>query len=166
MEAKWNRDARAEEARPTTYSTLPWRGSRRDSGRDLRGVSRHVPQYMCTRGNRGCCSGWDRRRRSSPGQGITSSGMDRLLDVSTRFRLAWEDQLEDAGVDCKAEGIMRRRGKLRAERLRRDASTVMHCKCCKVNICLQCWEMYHTVDRIEDKFNDILASKWYYGSVC
>ena len=40
-------------------------------------------------------------------------------------------------------------------------SGLMHCKACSVNICLHCWEMYHTCADLTSKIDVIIKNRRY-----
>jgi hypothetical protein len=95
------------------------------SGKDLRSVSQHVPQYMYTREVRllfqmGTVSAV--RILVLSKDFVIRSYRTRLLDLEAEFRRRWRREIEGAAVDSSSETILARQVKLRREILRKEAN--------------------------------------------
>jgi len=92
------------------------------SGRDLRGVSRYVPQYMYAREARLLfLMGTSTDVLVLSKDFLVNGYRNKLLDVAAAFARRWKEEVEGAGVDSTGEEILARQGELRRERRREEA---------------------------------------------
>ena len=91
-------------------------------GKDLRGVSQYVPQYMYSREVRllfQMGTAVDVLIRSK--DFLMGQYRNRLLDVASEFRSRWKDEIEGAKVDSSGKEILDRQLELKKYRLRKEA---------------------------------------------
>jgi len=92
------------------------------AGRDLRGVSQHVPQYMYAREIRLLFQmGTSTEVLVCSKNFLVRGYRNRLMDVAAEFRRRWKEDIEGAAVDCPSSEILKRQDELRMERLRMEA---------------------------------------------
>jgi len=92
------------------------------AGRDLRGVSQFVPQYMYAREIRLLFQmGTSTEVLVHSKDFLVRGYRNRLLDVAAGFRRRWMEEIEQVGVDSSGKEILERQGELRRDRLRKEA---------------------------------------------
>jgi hypothetical protein len=94
----------------------------KSSGRDLRGVSKFVPQYMYSREVRllfQMGSPVDVLNRSK--EFLVKEYRSRLLDVAADFGRKWKKEIESIGMTSSSEKILASQTKMKQDRLKKDA---------------------------------------------
>ncbi|KAL7441224.1 hypothetical protein ACHAXM_007726 [Skeletonema potamos] len=94
----------------------------KSSGRDLRGVSKFVPQYMYSREVRllfQMGSPVDVLKRSK--EFLVKEYRSKLLDVAADFGRKWRTEIENIGITSSSEKILASQTRMKQDRLKKEA---------------------------------------------